>query len=305
MSVLLIVVGAIVAVLGLGAVGYGFPVKEFSFGNTLILAGTISVVGGLIILAVGIAIGHLQRVAEMLAHTPLQPSRPAETFAAPPPAAPFPAKAKPGRAETIELALHAPPPPFPAVGGQLTAVPTLRNPDAPVPPAEHFEVPGYEDASLSPQQPISAAASLSESEPLPAQPSADKFFFAAPPHEHRPESPPAAAGEPQHPFALPMPPPPRMERQAPPSYFDTMWPPESRPPKPSVSGEPSPMPKPGLPLTAESDAPGEPAAILKSGVVDGMAYTLYVDGSIEAELPNGTIRFASINELRDHLAKSA
>ena len=42
-------------------------------------------------------------------------------------------------------------------------------------------------------------------------------------------------------------------------------------------------------------------AILKSGVVDGMGYTLYVDGSIEAELPQGTLRFASINELRRHL----
>ena len=52
-------------------------------------------------------------------------------------------------------------------------------------------------------------------------------------------------------------------------------------------------------------APSEPVAILKSGVVDGMAYTLYVDGSIEAELPQGTLRFASINELRDHLAKNS
>ena len=45
-------------------------------------------------------------------------------------------------------------------------------------------------------------------------------------------------------------------------------------------------------------------AILKSGVVDGMGYTLYVDGSIEAELPQGTLRFASINELRSHLEKT-
>jgi hypothetical protein len=50
-------------------------------------------------------------------------------------------------------------------------------------------------------------------------------------------------------------------------------------------------------------APGA-VAILKSGVVDGMGYTLYVDGSIEAELPQGTLRFASINDLRNHLAKS-
>lgn len=42
-------------------------------------------------------------------------------------------------------------------------------------------------------------------------------------------------------------------------------------------------------------------SILKSGVVDGMAYTLYSDGSIEAELPEGTIRFTSIDDLRRHL----
>lgn len=41
--------------------------------------------------------------------------------------------------------------------------------------------------------------------------------------------------------------------------------------------------------------------IIKSGIVDGMAYTLFSDGSIEAELSNGPVRFASINELRAHL----
>jgi hypothetical protein len=52
--------------------------------------------------------------------------------------------------------------------------------------------------------------------------------------------------------------------------------------------------------------PAEPRtiAILKSGVIDGMAYTLYTDGSIEAELPQGTMRFASIDDLRSHLENS-
>jgi hypothetical protein len=35
-----------------------------------------------------------------------------------------------------------------------------------------------------------------------------------------------------------------------------------------------------------------------------MAYTLYTDGSIEAELPQGTLRFGSLDELRDYLARS-
>jgi len=52
--------------------------------------------------------------------------------------------------------------------------------------------------------------------------------------------------------------------------------------------------------------PAEPRtiAILKSGVIDGMAYTLYTDGSIEAELPQGTMRFSSIDDLRAHLEKA-
>ena len=51
-------------------------------------------------------------------------------------------------------------------------------------------------------------------------------------------------------------------------------------------------------------APERGAAILKSGVIDGMAYTLYADGSIEAELPQGVVRFASVDALRAHLEKS-
>jgi hypothetical protein len=47
-----------------------------------------------------------------------------------------------------------------------------------------------------------------------------------------------------------------------------------------------------------------PIAILKSGVIDGMAYTLYTDGSIEAELPQGMMRFSSIDELRAHLEQA-
>jgi hypothetical protein len=44
-----------------------------------------------------------------------------------------------------------------------------------------------------------------------------------------------------------------------------------------------------------------PVTVLKSGVVDGMAYSLYSDGSIEAQMPEGMMRFASIDELRAHL----
>lgn len=47
----------------------------------------------------------------------------------------------------------------------------------------------------------------------------------------------------------------------------------------------------------------KPVTILKSGVIDGMAYTLYTDGSIEAQLPTGLMRFASIDDLRTYLER--
>ncbi len=49
-------------------VGFGVPINEFSFGNTLISAGTTAIVGGLIIFALGVTVGQLRRIAEALAH---------------------------------------------------------------------------------------------------------------------------------------------------------------------------------------------------------------------------------------------
>jgi hypothetical protein len=171
------------------------------------------------------------------------------------------------------------------------AAPTLQNPDTSASLVEQFEVPVHEDVSLSPP-PMPAPADLSENEPLPPPPL----------QERRAEPPPALDDEPWP--SPPLPAPPRMERQTQASYFDTMWPADTRVPNRPAVEEPKPERKPELPAAAPPPL-GEPVAILKSGVVDGMAYTLYVDGSIEAELPHGTLRFASINELRDHLAKSS
>jgi hypothetical protein len=80
---------------------------------------------------------------------------------------------------------------------------------------------------------------------------------------------------------------------APAESFETVWP-EGRQSEPPMRQEP---PQPEPPRAPEP----RNAAILKSGVVDGMAYTLYADGSIEAKLPQGTVRFNSIAELRSHI----
>jgi len=64
---------------------------------------------------------------------------------------------------------------------------------------------------------------------------------------------------------------------------------------------PKPPPRPAKPV-----ANGTPeTTVYKSGVIDGMAYTLFMDGSIEAELPQGKVRFASVDELQKYLTTRA
>ena len=80
-------------------------------------------------------------------------------------------------------------------------------------------------------------------------------------------------------------------------------PPLAAPPAPKPPAPPlRPPPKPAAPATA---ATTPDATVYKSGVIDGMAYTLFMDGSIEAELPQGKVRFASVDELQKYLTTRA
>jgi hypothetical protein len=280
-------------------VGYGIPINEFSFGNTLIVAGSTAVVGGLIIIAISAAVSKLQRIAETLAtRTPVRSSRPIEMFEPPSGsrAAPMPSQIPfPPRPKSEAAVREAQPPADMAVEDHpaAAAAPTLRNPDRPAAVAEEFEVKEYEYVSLSPQQPMPAPEAVDLGEPAPPPPvSDDAFPVAGMRSEPAVEAPWRSS-------------PPPLERPSETNYFDALWPAESRPAKRPVIDEAKPEPKRDLAPAPAPEAQSAPVAILKSGVVDGMAYTLYVDGSIEAELPQGTLHFASINELREHLAKSS
>jgi hypothetical protein len=99
-----------------------------------------------------------------------------------------------------------------------------------------------------------------------------------------PAAPPIAAARPEPPRAEP----PRPEPTRPESHYEP----------PRVEQRPEP-PRPE-PLRPEP----RPVSVLKSGVIDEMAYTLFSDGSIEAQMPDGTMRFASIEELRRHLEQN-
>lgn len=311
MSGLLFGVGAVAVVVGVVMIGFGIPVTEFSFGNTLIGAGTTAAVGGLIIIGLSAVVTQLHRLNEAMAMwTPTRPGQRLDVFenaagarAAPPAGRiPFPAKPKTADVEMREPQPFEPrmaaaaPAELPVVEDQPAqhAAPTLRNPDEPPVTVE-------DEVSLSPQQPMvapeRAAAGLAENR---YEPTRDAGW--------RSPLPPAAPEQMRPPHT---------------AYFDAMWPAESKPAKSSAGTEAKPyyeqkldLPPPeaaAAPTTpAEPEAPmlppeNEPraVAILKSGVVDGMGYTLYVDGSIEAELPQGILRFASINELRSHLENNS
>jgi len=61
-----VVAGAGCLLAGLLAIGFGIPVNEFSFGNTLILSGVIFTSAGLIILSLWVVARELKVVAERL-----------------------------------------------------------------------------------------------------------------------------------------------------------------------------------------------------------------------------------------------
>ena len=96
------------------------------------------------------------------------------------------------------------------------------------------------------------------------------------------------------------------------------------PPAATSAAEPAPAPVDLAPLTHVAEptitTPPAPAAamvrpqakpaatqngaastVYRSGVIDGMAYTLFMDGSIQAELPQGTVKFANIDDLQKYL----
>jgi hypothetical protein len=272
----LFIVGALALVLGVAAVGFGIPVSEFSFGNTLIIAGATAATGGLVVIALGAAVSQLQRLNDALAQPMAAHAH--EPFAAAAPAAPEPHPFEP-RGPSL-------PPEFPM---PASPAPMLRNPDEP--PEVADEIP------LSPPPAAAEAETKARSEQPREVPAWMRQRSASQPVKEEPKSS---------------------------SFFDSMWPPENKmfgrmeneampaPAEPSAPAEPPAVePRPAMaasvsaePSAAEPEEKPRAVAILKSGVVDGMGYTLYVDGSIEAELPQGTLRFASIHELRAHLEQN-
>ena len=287
MMVVLLVAGIGFLLAGLLAVVFGIPVKEFSFGNTLILTGAILACTGAMLLGLWAVVRELKNIAQQ------QPGVPKQLPAA-----------GPSAALSATLGDQAPEDGGFLFGGDQPAAENAE--PAAGPPPWHEEAASRDRVRIdapAPPEPVEAAAKPKRN-----------LMFASSSRKERER----AQARPADPPALDSRPPPAAAAVAesgepPPATFDDAWP---KPERARTADTPSP------PLLRSGRAPStftEPAAgtvrspppvqtqdrpqvtVLKSGVVDGMAYSLYSDGSIEAQMPEGMMRFASIDELRTHL----
>lgn len=272
MHFILFAAGAFMALAGCVMMRYGLPLDEYGQ-SALLTPGMVAFVGGLILVALGAIARTLNRIAARYELQPL-PLPPVADLG-------VGASMAPRRQEPVREADATAPP----VAPKAPAVPKA-------PPVR----------TVGQRQPLLAWLNRSKQPgavaPAPAAPMAAGLPLAAP--GAPPPAPPPAA--PPHIDLGPLAQVP--ERPAAPTV---------RPPKPSefvtrsvtigdraASRAPSGSPSRAAPPSA--GGPSSATTVYKSGVIDGMAYTLFMDGSIEAELPHGKVRFATIDQLQAYLA---
>jgi hypothetical protein len=334
MSVLLLILGIVVAASGVAAIGFGIPLNEFTLGTTLMSGGATALTGGFILIGLSAVVRELARLADGLKRVaagppqrtgevfePVAPAVSASPLPAPiaasnprPPASNLP---MPSRSRTEVAAREVRPggsyqPSPSSVEVSAAAIERLRStiPRTEAPRVEPPVAGHGEEAPLSPNgatahyQPAGRTRAEPATTPEPRVTAEERaggavealkasrldFLFRSKPARPAPQ----------------------------PEDFEAIWPAEARPGRNAApASEPQPTPQhveqqssvapPMQDLHPEPVAPEvpPPATILKSGVVDGMAYTLYTDGSIEAKLPQGTIRFGSVAELRAHIESNS
>jgi hypothetical protein len=271
MMTMLLIAGIAVLAAGLLAVALGIPVKEFSFGNTLILAGAVAACTGLIMLGLAVVVRELQNIARRL-----------------------------GPANPAEAARVKSEPQLPVAANQ------------PAPETAASAAPWQEEVAARDRGRGDGAPEATPPEPAAATKARRNLLFSSSSRRERERAAqtpdPAAADSVPPPVAPPVAPP--APKEPAPATFEDAWPQSDRARSdalrrtrtPSTFAEPSASgsaPERTAP-SVRSEEPA-PVTVLKSGVVDGMAYSLYSDGSIEAQMPEGMMRFASIDELRSHL----
>jgi hypothetical protein len=262
---------------GLLAIGFGIPINEFGLGNTLILAGTIAACAGLLILSLWVAVRELKGVAGSGAALDWKgnASQPAAALSRP-----VAAEDESGVVPHVDSASVA------EAGGP-----------PPVPPSSWLD----ETAARH-----RGGAETPQASEIPPEKPRRNLMFSSTSRRER-ERTQARAGDPSAAEVRPAAPPVAEVSEVPPATFDDAWPksertrPSDTTPQRRPARAPSTFTEPGAPRQAPPVEVQPQVTVLKSGVVDGMAYSLYSDGSIEAQMPEGMMRFASIDELRAHL----
>ena len=315
MSVIVLVLGILVCGAGAVLVGFGIPISGLAIGQTLLVTGAIALVGGPILIGLGIAIALLGKIAEGLKGRPA--SRTGRVAAAVQRAEEvFPdprlAEVRPPEARLVQPRVDEPPLIEPGLAEPLPADPVR---------AANSTVAG---SAIERLRATMGRPERADVEEVPLSPNGGQHAPAPAPVEAGPEpkSEPVArsaatveaAKEPRLDFLFRS----RPARPVQPESFDALWPKrspratadQSRPEEAGTLAVEAPAPvderraSPRQMASAAEEARPS-VAILKSGVVDGMAYTLYADGSIEAQLPQGTVRFGSIAELRAHIENNS
>jgi hypothetical protein len=294
-AVLIAGIGVLLA--GLLAIGYGIPIKEFGFGNTMIIAGAVAACTGAMMLTLWMVVRELKTVAQRLGS-----------------GAPGELHAGNRQAETLSATLGNQ---APEDGGFLFGRDQAAAENAGQGGPAAQSPPWHEEAASRDRVRIDAPAPVEPAEAAPVVKPRRNLLFSSSSRKERERaearSADPAAAEPDLRPAPAVAPPVSEPNEPPPASFDDAWPKSER----ARTADPLPRRSVRAPSTftesnsgvagvdrqppaARSEEP-PPVTVLKSGVVDGMAYSLYSDGSIEAQMPEGMMRFASIDELRSHL----
>lgn len=315
MSVFVWVLGGVTAAVGLLLVASGVAVHDGTFDTDVIIPGTIAAVGGLLLVGMGVVVRELRRIEHALTARPAgRAMRLGETSVA-------------AAAETPEPAVRMPvPPPLP-----FPPKPKVAPSPQSAPAAMTTPVPAEDTAAESPRAKVpnlpraeNDAAVEAADAPSPAR------AMARNEEDHLSEVKDATsvgraangAGAAGAARVTPRPESKARLQASPPrakgAVINAFWPAAPRRDAKTVSAQSAaPLPSPPvepMPIgeaVADVGAPGpEPAAaapvsVIKSGAVEGIAYTLYSDGSIEAQLAQGTLRFGSIAALLNYIESSS
>jgi hypothetical protein len=322
-----VLLGMIATLFGVGAIAFGIPNNAFGFGNTMIMAGTTAVSAGFVVLALAAVLRAIERsgraitAADEIEALSAERARTAPLPRAPAPVAPR-AESPPGERVEAPLAarpswsarreeggresLRAPAPrPAAPLRGEPGPMPAPRAPARAEPSREPIAEPprpvaarGRAPAASEADESV-AAAHAREAAAEPAAPPERRRFFAwtrrgsTREAGERPVEPKVAIAEPHAGPSFG-----HVDPSAEAAHWADHgedWEERRGPPRPTSERPP----------TTRRPPPGreEQVEIIKSGTVDGMSYTLYSDGSIDAEFPDGKLRFASIDDLRQHLGE--